>query len=217
MMLFKRIPKKMIFIFIGDIFLIKIAQRLNYYMLQRYFYNNIPDLSTRIFTVLIFVFTYYIFDLYDPERNFNSIRYFTKFLCALIVASIVQSVGFYLFFFTQYSRSIFLLNIIGIGFWTYSWRLFLNRFYKRLMPVRKIVIVGAGRAAKTIYNILKGNTNYKIIGFLDDDDEKIGTKIDSVPVIGNMHLIPEIIERQEANIIVLAITYQKKPELFRYM
>ncbi|PMQ01791.1 MAG: transferase [Dictyoglomus sp. NZ13-RE01] len=55
---------------------------------------------------------------------------------------------------------------------------------------KKVVIIGAGGHAKVVASTLL-ICGYNVIGFLDDDEKKIGTKLLDIPVIGNIELLKE--------------------------
>lgn len=49
---------------------------------------------------------------------------------------------------------------------------------------KTVTIIGAGGQGKVVLDILKLN-GYEVIGFIDDDNKKIGQKINDIKVIGN--------------------------------
>lgn len=72
-------------------------------------------------------------------------------------------------------------------------------------PSDKTLIIGAGYAGVMIANELKRNNESEIVGFIDDDKEKIGRKINGIKVLGDCSQINEIVQDQNINNIVLAI------------
>ncbi len=216
-MLLKRLSKKMALVFLGDIFLILFAQYLNDLLFLKFTSRPIPASFDMLFVTAIFCFIFYIFDLHDPNISFKGTRFFTKFLIAILISSGIVSISFYFRFSLEYGRIIFLSSVILIGFLTYTWRLFLNKYFRELTPEKKIIIVGAGRAGLAMYKTLKGRRFYKVVGFLDDDEEKIGKVMGSPQVIGNTYLMNDIINSRKADILILAITHQKNPEIFKIM
>ncbi|MBI5206286.1 MAG: sugar transferase [Candidatus Firestonebacteria bacterium] len=216
-MLLKRLSKKITLLFLGDIFLMLFAQYLNDLLFLKFTPRPIPASSDMLFITAIFCSIFYIFDLHDPNTNYKTLRFFTRFLITIIISSGITAIGFYLKFSLEYGRLIFFSNVIAIGFLTYLWRLFLNRYFRKLTPDKKIISVGAGRAGLTMYQTLKGRKYYNVIGFLDDDEKKIGKVMGSPQVIGNTNLMNNIVRNRETDILILAITHQKKPEIFKIM
>ncbi len=72
-------------------------------------------------------------------------------------------------------------------------------------PSDKTLIIGAGYAGIMIADELKRNNESEIVGFIDDDKEKIGRKINGVKVLGDCSQINEIVQNRNINNIVLAI------------
>lgn len=72
---------------------------------------------------------------------------------------------------------------------------------------KNILIVGAGSAGQWLINSIQSakDTNYVVIGMVDDDREKIGKIIHGVSVLGNSECIPGICEDKKPNEIVIAI------------
>ncbi|MGL4599630.1 MAG: acetyltransferase, partial [Bacteroidia bacterium] len=69
------------------------------------------------------------------------------------------------------------------------------------MPSQKnILIVGArpDGHAKVVLEILLAMGNFSVVGFIDDDASKHGTKIRNYPVLGGMNAIPKL--KTELNI-----------------
>jgi len=98
---------------------------------------------------------------------------------------------------------------------------------------RKLLILGAGWAGQTIFQALveHGQTIYKVVGFIDDDRQKLGKEVViqeddsgrllqepvSADVLGSSQEILEIIEKQRVSTLVLAITWDIGDELYQLL
>lgn len=71
--------------------------------------------------------------------------------------------------------------------------------------MKKILIVGAGVAGRIIAESVKANQVGDIIGFTDDDSQKIGQTIDGIPVIGNLPQTRWLVRSKEINQVIIAI------------
>ncbi|MEF9427042.1 MAG: undecaprenyl-phosphate galactose phosphotransferase WbaP, partial [Candidatus Mariimomonas ferrooxydans] len=71
----------------------------------------------------------------------------------------------------------------------------------------KALILGAGKTGRLIFNALKRDTNlgFEVAGFLDDDREKIGNKIEGVKIHGGVDKAEKYIDRCRINNIVIAM------------
>jgi FlaA1/EpsC-like NDP-sugar epimerase len=74
-------------------------------------------------------------------------------------------------------------------------------------PKRRIVIIGAGDAGAAFCAQVKSTPEFRLdpVAILDDDPTKIGQSLIGVPVIGDIDNIPAVVERFEADLIVIAI------------
>lgn len=69
-----------------------------------------------------------------------------------------------------------------------------------------VLIIGAGNAGTHILTEFKNHTDkYSIVGFVDDDKEKIGRFIDGVRVWGNTGMIPKLVEKLRVKTIIFSI------------
>lgn len=71
-----------------------------------------------------------------------------------------------------------------------------------------VIIIGAGEAANFGIWLLQSSPfaqAFNIIGFLDDDPEKIGTRIDGIQVIGQTSSVANIISKHDVGLVLFAI------------
>lgn len=88
---------------------------------------------------------------------------------------------------------------------------FLKNFIKKQ---KRLLIVGAGWAGKTLYETIKDLPNYTVLGFIDDDPSKWG-KTNSPTVLGGCKILKDMVAVNAVDAIVIAITHIKGPELLR--
>jgi FlaA1/EpsC-like NDP-sugar epimerase len=72
---------------------------------------------------------------------------------------------------------------------------------------RRIVIIGAGDAGAAFCAQVKSTPEFRLdpVAILDDDPTKIGQSLIGVPVIGDIDNIPAVVERFDADLVVIAI------------
>ncbi|MGL5796150.1 MAG: polysaccharide biosynthesis protein, partial [Waterburya sp.] len=78
-----------------------------------------------------------------------------------------------------------------------------KNFYKR----DRVLIVGAGDAGVSILQEMRRNPKlgFNPIAFIDDSPQKLGLKIQGIPVVGNRYQIPEVIAAQNIRQVVIAM------------
>jgi len=149
----------------------------------------------------------YYFDLYDLKIFRSNIELGIRLLQSLGVSTIVLAVLYYLFPFLIVGRGIFIFSLGFIGAAIVSWRLVYNHILKTKQLDQKIMIVGLGLLAKSIAReiIEKGDTGFKVIGFITDNPERIGEKLVNPSVIGDQSQIFDIATREKVNRIIVAL------------
>ena len=88
----------------------------------------------------------------------------------------------------------------------------LERIYKEIFDQvrsgdKKVLIYGAGDAGEIVLREIKNNRvlGYKPVGFLDDDEEKLGRRIHSVSVLGSKNDMARLIKQKEVSEVIIAI------------
>jgi FlaA1/EpsC-like NDP-sugar epimerase len=71
-----------------------------------------------------------------------------------------------------------------------------------------IVIVGAGKAGLLIAGDIQergDESPFRIVGFIDDNEDKVGSKVKDIPVMGSITELPRIIQEYAVEEILIAI------------
>ena len=105
------------------------------------------------------------------------------------------------------------LSFIFLGLWRSGYAL----LFSRLPFQRRVIIVGAGSAGQTIVQTIRENLgpDYQLVGYIDDDPAKQGQVIGGLPVIGTRWDLAPLVKAQDISEVILAITHNIHPELFR--
>lgn len=79
----------------------------------------------------------------------------------------------------------------------------------------RVLIIGAGQAGAAIIRELQGNprSGKQVIGVIDDDPAKIGTRIMGKKVYGSRDSIPWIVKKRDIHEIIIAIPSASKKEI----
>ena len=77
----------------------------------------------------------------------------------------------------------------------------------RSSGLRNIMIIGAGDAGRAIANELVNSSYVRdhVVCVIDDNPIKLGKRLCGVPIVGDRHSIPEMVERYKVHKIVFAI------------
>lgn len=86
------------------------------------------------------------------------------------------------------------------------WRLYCEKKSGSKVAGERVLIVGAGDAGEVISReIIKRCDLGTLIGFVDDDKEKIGKSIHDRKVFGSVEDINDILEKEQINTVIIAI------------
>ena len=110
---------------------------------------------------------------------------------------------------SRLSWGLFLLfAVIGLASWRFLYAVVLvqPRFCSR------VLIIGAGWSGKTILAAIQDGyqTDYEVVGFIDDDPAKEGTRIAGVPVIGTRGDLMGLASEKDIQEVILAITHERQ-------
>ena len=81
-----------------------------------------------------------------------------------------------------------------------------ERTYRgRSAKSRRVVLYGAGRAGMLLYKELKGNSDFEVVGFVDDDPRKQGAVIVGLPILGDYTMLESIVKQNKIDEIVICV------------
>jgi FlaA1/EpsC-like NDP-sugar epimerase len=152
--------------------------------------------------------------------RYTSIRDFWLLARACLLSTLlILAVILYMGNFQGYSRAIFIIDGV-LTFLLIGGKLMAIRSYfagyanpktrEELFPkvtYKKVLIIGAGAAGEKILREIIENYQlpYKVVGFIDDDPDKKGRSIHGIPVLGDVDNLPDILEKENVQEILIAI------------
>lgn len=158
--------------------------------------------------VLPVVWILLLIELYEPQVAANRKKTQHGILVAGAIAFVVYAVIFIAFKDpTSLPRIVIGAFLILSALLTWFWRLLYIWIYTAQGMTRRILIVGAGKAGTTlakVYNELDPKPFY-LVGFSDDDPNKVGTRLETHRVLGRNDNLVRIIKENNITDIVVAI------------
>ncbi len=207
-----------IFFLVSDSILLGLAFYLSFYLR---FEGVIPDIHFKQFIRYLPLFVglklvaFYLFQIYRFSWSYVSLYEVLKIIkiltmSSLIISSIVLSLT-YEEVFRGFSRSIFfidyVLSLFVVGGLRISKRIYLHAKKQSLGGRKRTLIIGAGNAGEQIVRDMKRTKDspYLPMAFVDDDTTKKKVLIHGIKVMGNRKDIPEIINKLEVEMAVIAM------------
>ncbi len=177
----------------------------------------IRDRPASWFYLLPFVWLLLIIDLYDVHR---SSRIIETIRGVGIAVAISFAIYFSVFFFSEPNslpRTGVAGFIIATSIFTVLWRLLYINVFTAQQFLRRVIIVGAGRAGTNLVKALHAvkPLPFQIVGFVDDDEKKQGTIIEKIPVLGNGSTLPQLLEDENISDLIFSITGEMNQTMFQ--
>jgi exopolysaccharide biosynthesis polyprenyl glycosylphosphotransferase len=222
-------------LFIGDLIMAIVSVFASLYAWEQYNLNvNFPPLVARLleanpgwsiaraereaftqldinvpfwFYLLPIIWMLLLVDLYEPHVA-GSGRRTTR---GIALAAFIGLLGYSLVFILQQNTN---LPRIGVGGFllfasllTLLWRVFFIRIYKSTGQRRRVLLIGAGKAGQALAELYRSSNtrSFNLIGYIDDDQQKVGKTICGLHVVGSSAHLLDLIDVYHISDIVIAI------------
>ena len=164
---------------------------------------------------LPFIWIILMVELYDNRKSIRR----DETIRGLTVVALI-SLGLYLLvYFTSEPNSLprrgVASFIVAAYILTLLWRLFYIRTFSKAKFMRRVLIIGAGRAGTEIASIIKSMwpPPFFVVGLIDDDPEKIGSLVEGFPVLGSTNELIDIALSEGVSDLIFAITKDMRPKM----
>ncbi len=131
---------------------------------------------------------------------------------AAFLSSILMFLGIEFLLRAQgFPRSVFAIDLVLtmalIGGARFAVRVYWENVDRSRDLQKRTLIVGAGNSGLNIVRELKNSaeSNYKAVGFVDDDPRKAGIKIDGLPVFGSTDRLAQFISKYAIECVLIAL------------
>ena len=177
-------------------------------------------LTTRVpfwFYILPFIWLGLIVERYDIRRAGNILE-----TARGVGVSALLGLGFYLLvYFTSDPQSLprggvayFLVSVATL---TLVWRVLYIRIFTTSAFMRRALIVGGGKAGRTLLQIYNGMQPppFLVAGVIDDDPHKINTDLEGHRVLGGAERLAKIIEEEQVSDLIVCISGEIGGRMFQ--
>ena len=171
--------------------------------------NTRVDIEVPVwFYLLPILWMLLLVDLYEPYIA-GSGRKTTRGIA--ISAFIGLALYSFVFVFTQDPTN---LPRVGVGAYlvfasllTLGWRMIFIRIYKRTGQLRRVLVIGAGKAGQTLAELYESLAmrSFNFIGFADDDKQKLKKAYHGLKVLGSSDRLLALIDAHHVTDLVVAI------------
>ena len=155
----------------------------------------------------IWIYINLALSLYDGRINVRFADELYRLIMSTLIATISLA-GLLYFAYTVFAHSLFavfiMMSTFFMGIWRVSVRLYWRNKYSNNQELRRVLIVGNGDTGQKVASQFTRPpaSNLEIIGFLDDDPEKL---INTSDVLGSINDLERVIDFYNVNILVIAL------------
>ncbi len=157
-----------------------------------------------------------LLELYDPHKagkRADTIR-------GIAAAAAIATILYLVIFFISEPKSLPRRGVAGfiaaVAVFTLLWRLLYIRVFNAPAFLRRVLIIGAGRAGSNLSEIIQNikPIPFNMVGFIDDDKKKLGIKISDLPVLGSSDQLLNVIKKQYITDLIFAISGDMHDSLY---
>lgn len=165
---------------------------------------------------LIYFIVLFIADLYDYLKDFRQIINIVYVLIACWIGSLVVVLIFYFPIKGAYvGRSMIIIQAVFFSILLTAWRFAFSVISQLQRLQKRLLIIGAGRAGRYLVNLIRSTPGcgFDVVGFVDDDLAKVGTKHEDLPVLGDSSRLSDLIKEYQVNLVAMAMFRERSPQL----
>jgi len=167
---------------------------------------------------LVFYLVLYIGDAYDFQKDYRQVMNFGQVLVTCWAGGLVAALIVYFPYKSSLiGRTLLMVQTASFSVLVAFWRFSFSTIALPQRLEKKLIIIGAGKSGRYLLEALRevpGN-GFMPVGFVDDDEKKIDTPVDGLPVLGTSSELPALIQKYQVSLLVLAIMREKSPALIK--
>ena len=213
--------ERRLILMVGDALMACLALFLSLYIWNQKDWLDFPNLiGQRVpywFFFLPLIWLILNVEMYDIRRAGRR----SETVKGVLVAAAV-SLALYLFVFFlsdpgSLPRRGVAIFIVAASVLMLSWRFLYIRIFTTPEFMRRVLIIGAGRAGSTLVQVLKEiwPPPFYLVGLIDDDEMKRNTCVEGYPILGASRELLKVVEEHKITDLIFAITGEMCDDMFQ--
>ena len=175
--------------------------------------------------VVVYLFSFVFFGLYKGLRQYASVKELLRIFEAVAIGAFLTVGGMvFILDLRGFPRSVYIIHPLLLFFFIGASRLGV-RVFKSMSPssllnipdLKQVILVGAGDAGELILreSLRHPENGYRIVGFVDDNPEKVNKEIHGVKILGPIENLPEIVRRKSIDEIIITVPSASREQIRR--
>ena len=169
------------------------------------------------FLPLLWIVLLLIVELYDERKAGRRREVFR----GVLIAAVAYAVIYLAVYFTSEPNSLprrgVAVFILCASVFTLLLRFLYIRIFTAPQFMRRVLIVGAGRAGKALASVIREvwPPPFFVVGMIDDDPKKKGKQVEGFEVLGDSQDLSKIIEKDNISDLIFSISGNMNSEMFQ--
>ncbi len=211
------IRRQQILLFVVDLVLLFISLALAFIIARLANFNVLPLIQelalASIIYFCIYTLVFFVGQIYDVESRYDEMRSFLYIAMLVGFANLlIVSVYHFMPYYRMAWRVVAIQAPLAIIF-IYLWRRLYAMVSRRLMPARKVVVLGAGGALDSVLGELSQGVQgeFALAGIVDGSGAA-ASSLAGVPILGSAADLKEIVARERISTIVFSPGYRSRAD-----
>jgi sugar transferase (PEP-CTERM system associated) len=174
--------------------------------------QDTPDLAENVWKIglvtIVCQLCLYYNDFYDLTLVHSTRELVVRLLQAVGAASIVLAALYFTMPWLMIGNGIFVSALFVFLVGILGWRLLFNQLTGSLKLQERILVVGTGETARKVVRQILDQREfaYRVVGFIDDDPERVGERIVNPGIVGTPADIASLIARHHVDRIIVGLS-----------
>jgi len=217
--LVRNISRRSIFLFLFDALALFVSFFLTVYLRAndwtyehliwslQYFISPVTFLSS-----VIFLASFYIFDLYNPYKYFKKGQTFVDILYSVFFGGLLLASVSYFDRTFLIARFFFVISILALGVLVFCIRMLYDALFEIRILDTRALIVGTGPLGCEIAQMIERtpHSGIKIVGFVHPDGNILLKDFLGLPILGDVSTLPALIHGNNIQLVILGLESVEK-------
>jgi len=173
----------------------------------------------------VYFVSFILFGLYKGLWKYTSIRELLRIFKAVVIGSFLTVGGMvFILNLRGFPRSVYIIHPLLLFLFVGASRLGI-RVFRHILPsyflngsdFKQVILVGAGDAGEMILRESQRHpeNGYKVVGFIDDNPEKLNKDIHGIKILGSIDDLPEVVKKGTIDEIIITIPSAGRDQIRR--
>lgn len=203
-------------VLLADILIVVLAFFLAVFVIDKFVY--VPEHYTQIicefpFVIVMYVISFEVLGMYKSLWKYASVEELIKGVISNLAAVNISYIVLVMLSMHHFNYAIYFVAFFLATSGTVGMRLsyrayrFFMRYNSDTSHKKRTIIIGAGHAGVMLLDEINQNSDFDklVIGFVDDDKNKIGHSVRGIPILGPMSRLNDICHEKDIEVVVLAV------------